>query len=186
MNKFLAVYRPEPAAAIEPAQLAYYQTLLPAAVLALWQAQGFCQFNGGLLRLVNPELYRPALTQWLGGERPHYVPLALSAFGDLFYYRQLTETEADVCLLDPHYRRVATCAWSLTDFFDEYLLDAGVRKDVLRESLVTEAHEALGALAPNELFCFTPALALGGAEKLPYLTKGDAPTHLHLLFGLTQ
>ncbi|RZK98768.1 MAG: DUF1851 domain-containing protein [Hymenobacter sp.] len=186
MKEFLSAYHPEPAAAIEPAQLAQYQPTLPADILALWQEYGFCQFNGGLLRLVDPALYRPALTQWLGGERPHYVPLALSAFGDLFYYRQLTETGADVCLLDPHYRRIATCAWSLADFFGEYLLDEEVREDVLRESLAQEAHVALGPLAPNEIYCFTPALALGGAEELPYLTKGDAPTHLHLLFGLTQ
>lgn len=108
MKDFLAAYHPEPAEAVGPAQLAHYQPLLPTEVLTLWQDYGFCQFNGGLLRLVDPVLYRPALTQWLGGERPHYVPFALSAFGELFYYRQLTTTDADVCLLDPHYRRVAT------------------------------------------------------------------------------
>jgi len=186
MKDFLAAYHPEPIAAIAPAQLAQYQSALPTEVLTLWQEHGFCQFNGGLLRLVDPALYRPALTQWLGGEQPNYVPFALSAFGDLFYYRRLTETDADVCLLDPHYRRVATCAWSTAGFFTDYLLDEEVREDVLRESLAEEAKGALGPLAPNEIFCFTPALALGGAEELAYLTKGDAPTHLQLLFGLTQ
>jgi len=186
MEDFLAAYHPEPAAAVDPTQLAHYQPILPAEVLALWQEYGFCQFNGGLLRLVDPALYRPALTQWLGGERPHYVPLALSAFGDLFYYRQLTETDADVCLLDPHYRRVATCAWSVGGFFEDYLLEEDVREDVLRESLVAEAREALGPLAPSEIYYFTPALALGGAEELAYVAKGDAPTHLHLLFALNQ
>jgi hypothetical protein len=184
MKDFLAVYHPEPATVIESAQLVQYQSILPIDVLALWQEHGFCQFNGGLLRLVDPTLYRPALTQWLGGERPHYVPLALSAFGDLFYYRRLTDTDADVCLLDPHYRRVATCAWSIADFFGDYLLNEDVREDVLRESLGRDAHEALGPLTPNEIYCFTPALALGGAEELEYLAKGDAPTHLQLLFDL--
>ena len=186
MEKFLAAYPPAPAEPVAPKLVARYRDLLPAPLLNLWQQDGFCEFGGGLLRLINPDTYREALETWLGDPKPNYVPIALSAFGDLFYYRRLTDTDEDVCLLDPHYRQITTCAWSLVEFFDGYLLEDEVRELVLREPLLAQARQQLGPLLPDEQYCFVPALALGGAETVDYLAKGNAPIHLEVLFQLTS
>jgi len=184
MEKFLAAYPPTPAVPVADEVLAHYRELLPVPLLSLWQHYGFGEFEGGLLRLIHPDTYRAALETWLGGPKPHYTPIALSAFGDLFYYRRLTDSDEDVCLLDPHHGQISDCAWSLTDFFDAYLLDADVRESVLRQSLFVAARQQLGPLLADEQYCFVPALALGGAETVDFLSKGNAPVHLQLLFQL--
>ena len=50
--------------------------------------------------------------------------------------------------------------------------------------LFQEASAKYGGLAENEIFFFAPALAFGGAESIPYIEKGDAVVHQHLLFEM--
>ena len=108
----------------------------------------------------------------------------MTAFGDIFYYRRLDETENDISLLNIHYRRIDVCTYSYQEFFEGYILDKNIRESVLRESLYNEALGALGTLRHNEVFFFVPALALGGGENIKYIKKGDANVHQQLLFDL--
>lgn len=62
--------------------------------------------------------------------------------------------------------------------------DEKFAEQFLRIELFQEASAKYGGLAENEIFFFAPALAFGGAESIPYIEKGDAVVHQHLLFEM--
>ena len=164
--------------------LNFANQMLPPEIVYLWQEYGFGDYGGGLIKVVDPRDYMHSLYSWLGGQDFHKIPIMVSAFGDIFYYRKLDDTENDVSLLDIHYRKTEVCTWSYEEFFESYILDPDIQEDVLRKSLFDQATEKLGALQHNEAFFFVPALVLGGGEDIKYVKKGDASTHQHLLLQI--
>lgn len=161
-----------------------FKEQVPDALIELWEECGLGKYGEGLIELIDPDQYRATLRTWLGKETPNYTPIALSAFGDLFYFRKLTETDEDVCILEGHYRAINTCTWSLESFFNSYLTDPGIQDEILRRPLFEAALGKLGPLHAGEAYYFVPALALGGAESEEFLEKGNAAVHLDLLFQL--
>ena len=127
---------------------------------------------------------KAGLYSWLGSQDFHKIPIMVSAFGDIFYYRKLENDENDVSLLDIHYRRIDVCTYSYEEFFEKYISDPEIKEKVLRKNLFDQAVEKLGSLKYNEAFFFVPALVLGGGEDIKYVSKGDAYTHQHLLLEL--
>ena len=94
-----------------------YQGTLPAEILYLWQTYGWGKYGSGLIELVNPQDYSDNLRQWLGSEKPHYTPFAITAFGELFYHRKLSaEGDEDICLLDIQYSSCKVLDWNTRDF----------------------------------------------------------------------
>lgn len=174
-----AEVRPPKAGAVEK-----YRGLLPDSLLELWENVGWGKYGAGMIEIVDPEDYEATLELWLGKKKDNYVPVAISAFGELFYYRKLTETDEDVCMLDPHFRRVETCVWSLNGYFNDFLTDGEIIDDVLRKELFEAGKTKKEALAAGEIYFFSPALILGGAEAPEHLDKGNAAVHLHLLFEM--
>lgn len=164
--------------------LNFANQMLPLEIVYLWQEYGFGDYGGGLIKVVDPRDYMHSLYSWLGGQDFHKIPIMVSAFGDIFYYRKLDDTENDVSLLDIHYRKIEVCTYSYEEFFEDYILDPEIKEDVLRKSLFDQATEKLGALQHNEAFFFVPALVLGGVEDIKYVNKGDASTHQHLLLQI--
>lgn len=186
LDQFLTTYPPTAATPMPAAQLARLTSTAPPLLVELWRQHGLGLYGDGLIQLIDPEQFRPVLAEWLGGDKPNYLPFAMSAFGQLYYHRQLTPTDEDVCYLDPHYRDILDCVWDLEEFFEGYLLHADVREHHLREPLFREALALHGPLPPGSMYCFTPAVALGGDEAADGLTVGDAAVHLSLLFQLGQ
>lgn len=185
MNKFLLKYVPTSCSQGKPGLIDKYFGKVPDELLELWKENGFGKYNDGLIEIINPDDYNIVLGTWLGKEVDNYVPIALSAFGDLFYYRKLTETDEDVCLLDIHFRKTETCMWSLAEFFDEYLVDPDIVENVLRKNLFVKALKKFRILDNGEIFFFTPALVLGGVEHVKNIDKGIANIHMNLLFQMT-
>lgn len=105
----------------------------------------------------------------------------MTGFGTLFIYRKRSETADDMCLLDIHYRRSGSFSTGFSDFFEHIVPDEKFAEQFLRVGLFQEASAKYGGLAENEIFFFAPALAFGGAESIPYIEKGDAVVHQHLL-----
>lgn len=167
---------------LNPDTIDKYRETIPETLTAFWKNYGAGKYGDGIIEVVNPGDYLPALETWLGREVPAYVPLCISAFGELFYYRKLSESDEDVCILDPHYRSINTCTWSLDEFFEEYLTDEGIIEELLRKELFHSSIAKLGEIKPGEIFLFSPALCLGGAEEIQYVSKGRADVHLDLLF----
>jgi len=163
-----------------------YEAKVPEYLIDLWKSNGFGKYNSGLIELVNPKDFEPSLWTWLGGEVENYVPFAISGFGELFYYRKLTETDEDVCMIDIQYRKIETIVWSLESFFKDFLTNEEDREEWLRETLFKKAIAEQGDLEKNEVFTFTPVLAMGGAMETKYLKKGNAQVYQDIVFQMTM
>lgn len=157
---------------------------LAEEIIYLWENYGFGEYADGLLKVIDPRDYMNSLYTWLGGIDYNKIPIMVSAFGDIFYYRKLENNENDISILDIHYRKIEVCAWSYQDFFKKYIINNETIKNILREDLYNEAIKVLGNLKYNEIFYFAPALILGGAEDIKYLKKGDANVHHQVLFQM--
>ena len=154
---------------------------VPEELLAFMQKYGFGNFGNGILKTIDPEDYFDSLFTWLGGEDYSKIPFMMTGFGDLFYYRKLEGGEYDISLLDIHYRSVSVPAWTVADFI-KFLLDPETEEKLLRGKLFQQAVAGKGALAPDEIFFFVPALVIGGAEDMRHISKGNARVHQHVLF----
>lgn len=164
-------------------KLAQFQGKLPEELLAFWKKYGFGNYGGGLLKIIDPTDYVDTLTLWLGQQEDCF-PILMTGFGTLFIYRKLSETADDICLLDIHYRRSGSFSTGFSDFFEHILPAEPFAEQFLPVDLFQQASVKHGGLAENEIFFFAPALALGGAESIQYIKKGNAVVHQHLLFEM--
>ena len=164
--------------------LNFANQMLPPEIVYLWQEYGFGDYGNGLIKVVDPRDYMQSLYSWLGTQDFHKIPIMVSAFGDIFYYRKLDEEENDVSMLNIHYRKTEVVAWSYELFFKSFITDPEIQENVLRKSLFDQAVATLGTLKHNEAFFFVPALVLGGGEDIKYIKKGDASTHQLVLLQI--
>lgn len=181
---FLQKYPPSDAL-IKPSEgiLNQFRHRLPDELLDLWQTYGFGNYGNGLLKVINPTDYADNLSAWLGGENPTRIPIMVTGFGNVLYYRRLNDTQNDVALLDIHHCRTYVCAYSFSEFV-QLLSDDTVASALLDKELFTQALEKCGSLSDKEIFFFVPALALGGDESVASVEKGDGVVHQRLLFEL--
>lgn len=163
-----------------------YEEKVPSLLIDIWKTTGFGKYDNGLIELINPKDYEAILWTWLGREVANYTPFAITAFGELFYYRKLTETDEDVCIIDIQYRKIETLVWSMESFFEDFLTDDEDRKMWLREDLFTQAISEKGKLQKGEIFTFAPIFAMGGTEDVKYVNKGNAQVYQDLVFQMTS
>jgi hypothetical protein len=184
-EKFLSMYPPG-ASLTYPTQemLDWYKDKLPQALLDFWISYGFGDYGEGMIKVVEPSTYMNSLYTWLGKEDHSKLPILVTAFGDIFYYRKLTDTDEDVCLLDIHYRNIEVCEYSLDAFFDSYIVDPDLSDELLKKPLFEAAVKQLGPLSHPDIYFFKPALIIGGAQHPENLDKGSASVHQHLLFQM--
>ena len=168
IDRFIAEYKPgNDLVNPDKELLDFGRQMLPPEIMYLWETYGFGEYGNGFIKVVDPRDYMHSLYTWLGKQDFSKIPLFVSAFGDIFYYRKLEGEENDMSMLDIHYRKVEVCGYSYQEFFEGYILDENVKD-----------------LAVNECFFFVPALVIGGAEDIKHVQKGDANVHQHLLFEL--
>ena len=187
IDNFVKVYTPGTELTKPDEELLNFANqMLPPEIVYLWQEYGFGDYGNGLIKVVDPRDYMQSLYSWLGTQDFHKIPIMVSAFGDIFYYRKLDEEENDVSMLNIHYRKTEVCAWSYELFFKSFITDPEIQENVLRKSLFDQAVTTLGTLKHNEAFFFVPALVLGGGENIKYVKKGDASTHQLVLLQIGQ
>lgn len=193
---FLAAHPPGPA--VRPcteAQLAPYRGQVAEVLLDFWQQVGWGSFSDGLLHFFDPADYAHILAEWLGGAQPGRVPVARTAFNDLFYYRDkgphvvdedagLTVRIEDMNLVDVHYKTIHNCTWDVAEFFHNYLCDPRVIETELRAPLYAAVRPRLGTPGPDEGYYFVPWLALGGPGTADTVQRGGARETLSLLVQL--
>lgn len=185
IEKFIIQYKPgENLTKPDEKILEFGKQMLPPEIIYLWENYGFGEYGNGIIKVVDPREYMSSLYTWLGGQDFNKIPIMVTAFGDIFYYRKLEENENDVSLLNIHYRKIETCTYSYQDFFDKYIVNQEIKEKILRENLYNEAVNQFGTLNHDEIFFFVPALIIGGAEEIKYIKKGDANVHQQVLFEL--
>ncbi|MCL1925744.1 MAG: DUF1851 domain-containing protein [Syntrophorhabdaceae bacterium] len=161
-----------------------FKDMLPEELLSFWKEFGFGNYGNGLIKVVNPEEYSSSLYEWLGKEDASRVPILVTAFGDIFFYRKLSVDDEDVSFLDIHYRDVEVCVWSLAEFFESYIVDEGIIDEVLKKELFELAVSEKGGISFDEIYYFVPALVIGGGEDIKYIDKGKGVVHQSLLFQM--
>ncbi len=194
-TRFLEVLPPDPnVTRLSQQELDALRTeLMPEALLELYGAVGVGSFGGGVFWLARPEFLQPALDVWIPPS-PARIPFARSAFGDLFYVRDLREEArakgltganpgelGDVSVVQVHEHEIVVCATSVEDLCDEVLGYEDNVDGVFRGGLVEAAAAIYGPLSADEQLAFVPALALGGTEDLTSVRKVNLFVHTHLL-----
>ena len=164
--------------------LNFYRKILPNEIIELWVEYGFGEYGNGLIKIVNPKDYMNNLYMWLGKIDYTKIPIIVTAFGDIFYYRKLDNDENDVSMLNIHYREIIVCSYSYQSFFVKYITDGEVIKNVLRDNLYKKAIKKFGRLNNNDIFFFVPALVLGGKEDIKYIDKGNVFIQQQILFEI--
>jgi hypothetical protein len=183
-----------PLAGVKKADIALlekYKDHVPENLLELWKEYGFGFYGDGFLQLINPDVFHEVLCGWLMRE-PDFtrIPIMMTAFGTIVYYRMLARDEAgkiiadDVAYLEPNYSSTDTCAWSLDGFFEDYLCEEENIDGLFYRDYFQNAKDNYGDLEKNEMFFFVPALRLGGSEDIDNMDKGNANVHLNILLQL--
>lgn len=140
--------------------------------------------------MVNPQDYDDVVESWLKGtelERfDNYHVVARSAFGDLYLWGEASGASLKITSILSRYH-------VHNSIYVGDKMDAGVRAFMVSKradtndygNLFKPAKRKLGRLQPDEMYGFTPALMLGGLDKLEHLEKVKAVEHLMLLSQLT-
>ena len=165
-------------------ELKQFENVLPSELLNFWQEYGFGNYGDGIIKVINPLDYMESFYEWLGVEDFSKIPILLTSFGDIFYYRKLQEDVEDICLLSIHYRNSTVCSYSFQDFLKSYIVNEEICNEVLRKKLFQKAYIEKGYLEPTQIYFFVPALVLGGKESVELIDIGDANAHQSLLLQL--
>ena len=97
IKKFVENYKPgENLTKPDEKILEFGKQMLPPEIIYLWENYGFGDYGNGIIKVVDPRDYMNSLYTWLGGQDFNKIPIMVSAFGDIFYYRKLEENENDI------------------------------------------------------------------------------------------
>lgn len=194
--RFLETHPPDaPLASCSERTIELYHERVPEALLSFWIEVGWGWFGQGLLHVVDPTTLASGLTTWLGVSDATRIAIVRTAFGEIFYYRDLREQAramgmsgtqpgelGDVSYIDVHFHEIGVAALDVDDFFNNMLCDPETVRGYLRKGLVDIAREMHGPLTDRECYAFVPALALGGHEEDPTcVQKVDMHVHWSIL-----
>jgi hypothetical protein len=104
--------------------------------------------------LIDPRIWQATLDRWVvsSPDDVQRIPIAVTAFGGIFYHRKLTDTDEDVAILNPHLCSAEVLTWSLDNFFNEVLCDPEQIDDLLQTSWCGLAQKQYGQLKSNEVY----------------------------------
>ncbi|MDR1849064.1 MAG: hypothetical protein LBQ75_03395 [Zoogloeaceae bacterium] len=155
LQPFVETHPPERQVVPAPDELvAAYEGILPASLLELWRRKGLGLYGNLQLALIDPRAWQPVLDRWIISPpgAVQRIPIALTSFGTLLYYRKLTATDEDVAYIDPVTKETDTLAWSLDDCFNESLCEQDSLEALISPELAQSARQQCGALAPGEVY----------------------------------
>ena len=153
-----------------------YEAILPE-MIEFWKQYGFGNYGSGLVKIINPDTF-----ETVSGVNPAVdIPLMVSAFGDIFIYRHIPNQNLKaVGILNVHYRNREFFIIG-DDCIEQFFGGVNRELPIMRTALFEEAVAKCGNPAPNEIFFFVPMLAMGGAETIGFIDKGDMFVHYHIL-----
>lgn len=159
-----------------------YQDVLPHELLVLWSNFGFGNYGGGVIKLIDPDLFKKNLNTWLRNDNPNYYPFMINAFGDMYYLIKDGNRE-EVRLLSIIYRKEKVCAKSFVEFFSEHILSSEAINTELKAKLYLEAEERIGKLSNDDIYTFVPSVNFGGKEDVEHIQIADAYIYQDIAYG---
>ena len=122
IHNFVTIFKPD-GNQIKPDEeiLNFGKNMLPKEITDLWETYGFGTYGNGLIKIIDPRDYMHSLYTWLGRTDFNKIPIMVTSFGDIFYFRKLSDTENDISLLDIHYGKISVCSLSYKDFFKTFI-----------------------------------------------------------------
>ena len=178
--------------------LSKFKGKLPDQLLSYWRQHGWSGFGNGLIWLVDPNEYEPALEAWIGDtpleEQDAYCVIARSAFGEMFLWGtksgQSIKIKSLWGMIFPSDESEDVAKGRSDMLIRGFILAQQKKnldqKDHLDKPLFDRAVKALGRLASDEMYAFEPALAIGGKADLKNLRKVKAVEHLVMLAQLGE
>jgi len=155
LDRFIRTHPPSRQVSPAPGELvAAYVGVLPKSLLELWRRKGLGFYGELQLALIDPRPWQAVLDRWIVSppDAVRRIPIAMTSFGMLFYYRKLTETDEDVAYIDPVSKETGDLAWSLDDFFNKTLCDHDFIEAFVSPAMVETARKECGTLAPGEVY----------------------------------
>jgi len=150
-----------------------FEGRLPSALLELWCTHGFGFYGTRQFCLIDPDAWLATLGRWIVSPpgATQRVPIALTPFGTLIYYRKLSETNEDIATLDPTTRSSTVLSWNLIDFFNRFMCEQERVDELMPPQRLDAARKQAGLLAAGEVFHADPTLLPMQTLKI---TKTDA------------
>ena len=155
LQRFVAVHPPSRQVSRADGELiAAYEGILPDSLLELWRRKGLGFYGDRQLALIDPRPWQSVLNRWIvsPSDDVRRIPIVLTPFGVLLYYRKLTATDEDVAFIDPVSKRTSDLAWSLDEFFNRFLCDEQSLESLISPALLRSAREECGALSSGEVY----------------------------------
>jgi hypothetical protein len=160
------------------AQIAKFSGKLPRKLLEYWHDYGWGGFYDGLFWLTDPEEYASSVEAWLAStnipDKQNYLAIARSAFGRIFLWNKKTGQNITIISLDSLIITSApdedVAAGDDTDALQDFLCEIDPdyldMQDTRENNLFKRVLRKLGPVAVDEMYCFEPALAIGGSPIL--------------------
>ncbi|AOM41031.1 hypothetical protein A9255_10855 [Xenorhabdus hominickii] len=168
-----------------------WRGILPDRLLLYWEVEGWASYKNGLFRIVNPNDYADIMQLLM--ERAQFEPkdtyhvIAVSGLGDLLLYGEETGINTSITSDYNTILREKCCFfkkdkseldYDIRLFFEDMgffsLENSAYTNGVFDKAI--EIHESLN---DNEIFCFEPAIYLGGEVSLENIRKVDINTHFY-------
>lgn len=177
--------------------LEYYQKKIPVRLLGYWKEYGFSGFSDGLFWIVNPKDYQGILEKFLQKTpiwgRENFYVVARTAFGELYVRGDRSKSTT---IINPH-----LCSILPGDFNqippDKEIIDKRIGiffmtiekndvdyRDKNDKYLFKKCLKKYGPLENDEMYTFSPALALGGSADIKNIKKVKILEQLSILCDL--
>ena len=168
----------------DPALIKRYENLLPAALLELWRVHGLGYYGERGLWLLNPDIWQAVLDLWVnpGQDETRRIPVMMTPFGTLLYYRKLTDTDEDISALDVFERDATVLSWDFVECFNEEFTNEGWLDDLIPIDPLYHAAEIAGPLEAGQVYQLDQSLS----GILTRYTRADALVMYRELFESMQ
>lgn len=155
LHRFIRDHKPaQDVAPAAPALVDACRGILPDSLLELWQKKGIGFYGARQFALIDPRDWQPVLDRWIcrSGDEGARIPIALSPFGLLFYFRRLSDTQTDIVYINPVTVETDVIAWGLEDFFSGFMCDPRAVEQLMPPGLIASVWKECGLLEAGQVY----------------------------------
>ena len=158
LQNFIDCHTPaEERATADPERITAWSNYISPGLIELWQQFGFGFYGEAQLNLLNPDEWMHVLDRWVtpSSSAIARAPVLMSPFGDLFYYRKLTEKEEDISVIYIDSCEIEVISWRLEDFFNAKLCN-DIQLRNLMPAQLDRIQTRYGKLEPGQIYMMVP------------------------------